>query len=46
MYAYDIPHCGGVTIYIPREQNESKGWNDSYHQLEWYQAIGMRATNW
>lgn len=46
MYAYDIPHCGGVTIYIPREQNESKGWNDSYHQLEWYQATGMRATNW
>ena len=42
----DIPHCGGVSVYIPLEQHQSKGWNDHYHLLEWYRATGMSSTDW
>lgn len=42
----DIPHCGGVSIYVPSELHQSRGWNDDYHQLEWYRATGMSSTDW
>ena len=46
MTVLDIPHCGGVSVYVPLEQHKSRGWNDAYHQLEWYQDTGLSATNW
>lgn len=45
-YIRDIPHCGGVSIYIPLEKNESKGWNADYHLTKWYQDTGMSVTKW
>jgi hypothetical protein len=46
LHVDDIPHCGGVSIYVPSELHQSKGWNDDYHQLEWYRATGMSSTDW
>ena len=43
---HDIPHTGGVSVYVPREVDVSKGWTMDYHRLQWYQDTGLRETNW
>lgn len=46
MKIYDIPHCGGVSVYVPREEHVQRGWVEDYHQLLWYKDAGLSVTNW
>ena len=46
MYVRDIPHTGGVSIYVPRSLHKANGWLDAYHGLQWYEDTGMNITKW
>ena len=42
----DVAHCGGVSMFVPKESFEEMGWTDDYRQLQWYKASGMNLTGW
>lgn len=42
----DIEHCGGVSMFVPNESYESRGWTDNYRTLEWAKAVGFDQTGW
>ncbi|MCR5180598.1 MAG: hypothetical protein K6C30_05220 [Bacteroidaceae bacterium] len=46
MAMQDAAHCGGVSMYVPREEHTWNGWLQDYHQLQWYQDAGLYVTKW
>ena len=42
----DPEHCGGVSIFVPSDYYESKGWIAAYHAFDWYHDAGLSTTNW
>lgn len=43
---YDPDHCGGVSVFVPSEDHVDVGWDDAYHNLDWYRANGLSSTGW
>lgn len=42
----DPEHCGAVSIFVPSEYYEQKGWNAAFHTYDWYVDAGFNTTNW
>ncbi|MCR5819801.1 MAG: hypothetical protein K6F94_02465 [Bacteroidaceae bacterium] len=42
----DIPHSGGMSIFVPMEKYITNGWMEDYKKLSWYSAAGLNQTGW
>ncbi len=56
MLVDDPDHCAAVSMYVPTAFYDNLwwvaddltlyNWTDEYHQLKWYDAVGMSETGW
>lgn len=46
MTVTDPDHCAAVSMFVPTKDNCDKGWTESYQRMEWYNAVGMKETEW
>lgn len=56
MTVEDADHCAAVSMFVPTAFYDNLwwvaddltlyNWMDEYHQLKWYDAVGMKETGW
>lgn len=45
-YIYDALHFGGVTMFVPENNYESKAKMEDLHKFQWYKDAGWDKTGW
>jgi hypothetical protein len=42
----DPEHYGGISMNIPNEKYDSKGWNAQFRLTPWYSMTSWEQTGW
>ncbi len=46
MHVYEPEYMSAVSMFVPSAFYDELGWMKDYHQLKWYEAVGMNSTGW
>ena len=42
----DPEHYSAFSIFLPNEKYASQGWNEKFHEFQWYKAAGWDKAGW